>query len=201
MSHSKTGRKTLSTIITFFIFSTAFAQQSKIMMSDSVNTFDAIFFNKEVYTLTWSHFAKGYYKQEYLRTKDDTSAFNKMITFDVLLTDLATPDLIAKKINEIEARKGKDPVANYQVIENEQTGEYLLDFLISEGDLYEWNAYRYKTINTNKGKAILLFAYSLRSFKGAELKANDFFAFLKQKRQATIELLASYNLPSIVLKD
>lgn len=180
----------------------AFAQDKKnVIMIDSVTSYNGISFEKETYTLAWSNSNKTYFKQEYIRAKDSLDNFNKMITIDVLVSDLTAKEVVAKKISEIEARKEKDPVANYQVIENEQTGEFLLDFLMSEGDLYEWNAYRYKAITTNKGKAVLLFAYTFRSFEGAELKLDDFFPYLKENRNKLIESVAYYTLPAITLKD
>lgn len=194
--------KTLFTSILICLAMAVFAQEKKnVIMIDSVTSYNAILFEKETYTIAWSHADKNYYKQEYLRAKDTFEKFNKMITVDVLVSDLTPKDLVAKKIKEIDDRKVKDPVANYQVIENEQTGEYLLDFLMNEGDLYEWNAYRYKTINTNKGKAVLLFAYSFRSFEGAELNLDNFFPYLKKNRTKLIERVASYTLPTITLKD
>jgi hypothetical protein len=153
------------------------------------------------YNLSWSVKDKNHYKQEYLRTNDTLSNFNKMIFVDVLLTDVGIKEFVSAKMQEIEKRKGFDPVANYQIIENEQTGEFLLDFLISKDDLYEWNAYRYTTINTNKGKAVLLFAYSFRSFEGAELKLDDFFPYLKKNRMDLINTVANYKLPSVVIND
>jgi hypothetical protein len=194
--------KTLLTTVLLCLAVTTFAQDKKnVIMIDSITSYNAILFEKETYTIAWSNSNKVYYKQEYIRAKDSLDKFNKMITIDILVSDLTAKDVVAKKISEIEARKGKDPVANYQIIENEKTGEFLLDFLMSEGDLYEWNAYRYKTINTNKGKAVLLFAYTFRSFEGAELNLDNFFPYLKKNRIKLIEKVAAYTLPTITLKD
>jgi hypothetical protein len=189
-------------VVFAFLGLSAFSQEKKNdIMIDSITSYNSILFEKEVYTLVWSHSNNGYYKQEYIRAKDKLDKFNKMITIDVLITNLSPKDVIAKKIREIEARKGKDPVANYQIIENEQAEEFLLDFVMSEGNLYEWNAYRYKTIKTNKGKAVLLFAYTFRSFQGAELKLDDFFSYLKKNRSKLIESVAYYTLPAITLRN
>lgn len=180
----------------FLILLTSF----KPMPTEYLSIKDFIFQNNK-YNLSWSIKDKNHYKQEYLRTNDTLSNFNKMIFVDVLLTEANIKEFVSAKMQEIEKRKGSDPVANYQVIENEQTGEFLLDFLISKGDLYEWNAYRYKAINTNKGKAILLFAYSFRSFEGADLKLDDFFPYLKKNRMDLINNIANFKLPSVIIKD
>lgn len=194
--------KNIVTAALVFLTVTAWAQDKKnIIMIDSVTSYNAILFEKETYTIAWSNSNKTYYKQEYIRAKDSLDKFNKMITIDILISDLAAKDVVSKKIKEIEALKSKDPIANYQVIENEQTGEFLLDFLMSNDNLYEWNAYRYKTLTTNKGKAVLLFAYTFRSFEGAELNLDNFFPYLKKNRTTLIEKVAAYTLPAITLKD
>lgn len=187
-------------ISVFFIFFSIQLTSFKPMPTEylSINNFT---FQNITYNLSWSVKDKNHYKQEYLRTNDTLSNFNKMIFVDVLLTDVRIKEIVLAKMQEIEKRKGSDPVANYQLIENEKTGEFLLDFLISKGDLYEWNAYRYKTINTNKGKAVVLFAYTFRSFEGAELKLDNFFPYVKKNRMDLINTVANYKLPSLVIKD
>ncbi|MEX0968255.1 MAG: hypothetical protein WD077_13525 [Bacteroidia bacterium] len=122
-----------------------------------------------------------------------------MITIEVLVSNAHPKALAASKIQEIKDRKGKDPVANYEIRENEDGTEFLVDFLISDKKTYEWNAYRYKAIKTPKGEAILLFSYSLRSFDGADLSVNDFFAHLKTYRLPLIEKITNYDLPTITL--
>ncbi len=190
------------TFILLLLVATALAQDSKNhVMIDSSASSNSLLFDKEIYSMVWLHSDTNYCKQEYIRSKDTLKSFNKMITIDLLRKNIIPKDLVAMKIKEIEDRKGKDPLANYQVIENEQNEEFLLDFLISEGDLYEWNAYRYKIINTNKGKAILLFAFTFRSFEGAELNLNNFFPYLKKNRTKLIEKVATYTLPVIKLID
>jgi len=162
---------------------------------------DSVSFENENYFLAWSSFSdNGYYKHEYIRKTDSIKGFNKMILIEVLQRDnLTLKEMVTKKTQEIETRKGKDPVANYQVIENEQSGEFLLDFLISEGDLYEWNVYRYKLIDTPKGKAVMLFGYCLRSFEDAELKYKKFFSLIKNDRTELINSVANYEIPKIEL--
>lgn len=194
--------KKLFTSAFLFLAVISFAQNTKKdTIMDYLSVPGPISFEKEVYILKFSHFDKNYYKQEYIREEDTLKKFNKMILIDVLQGDLTPKDLVAKKIKEIEGRKGKDPVANYQTFDNKETGEYMLDFLMSEGDLYEWDVYRYKTINTNKGKAVMLFGFSLRSFEGAKLSLDDFFPYFKKSRVDLINTVADYSLPAVIIKE
>jgi len=196
-------RKILITIFVSLVsISALFTLQSfqSMNVTDYLSIPGPISFEKESYVLKWSYVDKGHYKQEYTRAKDVPEKFNKMVFIEVLHEDLSPKELVSKKVEEIERRKGSDPVVNYEVRDNKTNGEYLLDFLISEGQLYEWNAYRYKTITTNKGKAVLLFAYTFRSFEGAELDYKKFFAFLKENRISLIGKVVNYELPSIDIK-
>ena len=175
------------------------------MNSQSIENYfsiDSVSFENENYFLAWSSFSdNGYYKHEYIRKTDSIKGFNKMILIEVLQRDLTPKDLASKKALEIDKRKKKDHVANYQIIDNPETGEYLIDFLISdgEGDLYEWNVYRYKLIDTPKGKAVMLFGYCLRSFDDGELILDDFFPYFKKNRLDLINSVANYEIPKIKL--
>jgi hypothetical protein len=163
---------------------------------------DSVSFEKEDYFLVWSNSSNdSYYKHEYIRKTDSITSFNKMISIEVLHGNLTPEDLATKKAKEMENRKASDPVTNYQLIDNTNTGEYLLDFLISDGDLYEWNAYRYKLIDTPKGKAVMLFAFTIRSFDGAELDLNEFFNYIKENRTELIVNVANYKLPKVTLTE
>jgi len=189
----------ISAILLLFAFSALSPNRNNTII-DNLSIPGPILFEKESYILAWNHSDEKYYKQEYIRVKDSLNKFNKMIFIDVLLTDLSPKDLVDMKTQELDKRKGQDPVINYEVRDNAQTGEYLLDFLISKDDIYEWNAYRYKAITTNKGKAVMLFAYSTRTFKGAEVDFNKFFSLLAKNRGHLISQVAIYKLPLIVIK-
>ena len=137
-------------------------------------------FDKEDFTLAWSHNEKGsYYKQEYLRKNETLNKFLKMITVDLLITNVNIKSVVSDKLNEIKARKKNDPVVNYQLVENPSKDEFILDFVINQGEIYEWNLYRYKSIITNKGKGVLLFAFTYR--RNNDQKIEHFFTFLKKK--------------------
>ena len=180
-----------------------FVQMTKAQLAKDYFSISSVSFNKEVYLLAWSSFSdSGYYKQEYLRKGDYLDiGYNKMILIEILQKNMSPKDLAIKKVQEIEKRKSIDHVSNSQMIENQETGEYLVDFLISdgEGDLYEWNVYRYKFIETSKGRAVMLFGFSLRSFKNADLSLDNFFPYFKKNRIELINKLGNYELPKIEL--
>jgi len=161
-------------------------------------------YNKNTYQLSWSaHPAANYYKQEYLSPGQQAARYNQMLMIEVVTGDMDIKDAAGAKINEITARKKTDPLANYQVIENKATGEYLLDFIMSQStggnpSVVEWNAYRYTKLKDKSGKTgILLFAISKRSYGNA---TTGFLKDLKTERQKDIAALAAYKIPDLVLK-
>ncbi|MEO5684904.1 MAG: hypothetical protein ABIQ88_19835 [Chitinophagaceae bacterium] len=156
-------------------------------------------YNKTMYQLSWSaHPAANYYKQEYIPAGEKSESFNQMIMVELVLGDIAAKDAVKAKIAELEQRKKTDPLANYQVIENKATGEYLLDFIMSQGPVAEWNMYRYMKLKDASGKkGIQLFAYSKRAYGAA---TNNFLKTLKTTRTPQINAFAAYAIPAIKLK-
>lgn len=153
-----------------------------------------------IYKLAWSsHPNSDYYKQEYLSAGEKSESFKTMIIIDAIIKDLPIEKVVRLKESELQERKKTDKVCNYQITTNSQTGEYMIDFLMSSGDIVEWNAYRYKKIVDSKGNpTILLFALSKRAC------GNDYITFLtglKSNRIDYINLVWNYKLPTINFKD
>lgn len=158
-----------------------------------------------VYKLAWSsHPNAVYYKHEYLATGEKPESFKTMVMIDAIVKDLPIEKVVGLKESELQERKKTDKVCNYLIMDNSQTGEYMIDFLMSSGkgdnlDIVEWNVYRYKKIIDSKGNPIiLLFAMSKRAY------GNDITAFLtglKSNRTEWINLIGNYTLPTIDLKE
>lgn len=162
-------------------------------------------FEKSNFNLAWSSNPNpNYFKQEYIPLGESVEKYNQMVLVEVVLGDITVEDAVNAQLNQIEQRKKTDALARYQVIENPNTGEVIVDFLISAGtekaiSVVEWNAYRYKAFQDEAGrKGILLFAISKR---GYDDKINSFFETLKTGRIETINLLGSYELPVVAIKN
>lgn len=186
--------------ILILIVCTSFRQNTE-KVKDYFTIPGPVEFNKIVYNLSWSsHPAANYYKHEYLSGNEKSGTFNKMIMIEVVNGDIAVADAVKAKINELEQRKKIDAVVNYQVIENKNTGEYLLDFVLSQSygnknAIVEWNAYRYTSLKDKSGKkGVLLFAYSKRGYGE---NAGSFLKLLKTGRVNDINALSSYKIPAV----
>jgi hypothetical protein len=159
-------------------------------------------FNKVSYKLSWSaHPNASYYKQEYLPANENAQQFKKMIMLEVVTGDYTLQELVKTKTAELDGRKQTDPVTNYSVIQNPNTGEYVLDFVISQGtganSIVEWNVYRYLKLKDKAGKkGVQLFAFSRRAYGTG---TTEFLKQLKTDRTADINTMAGYKVPELKL--
>jgi len=128
-------------------------------------------FDKTTFKLSWTAKPKdNYLIQEYLPEGETSAYFKQMLTIHLFITDIKTKDAVSQKVNELIARKKTDSTYNYQVTESPDGKEFLVDFLLGESKnnemtIVEFNVYRYKQIQiSKKQKAIIVFAYSKRSY-------------------------------------
>ncbi|AFD06116.1 hypothetical protein [Solitalea canadensis] len=143
------------------------------------------------YQLSWSSNPNNsYYKQEYLPKGQKAEKYTEMLLLEVVKGNITVKQAVSSQIELIQQRKGTDPVANYSVIENIEKNEVILDFLMSQDDIVEWNAYRYKLVD---GKAIQLFGMSKRSYGNS----TEFLTSLKSARTTYINQLATAEVPKI----
>lgn len=169
-----------------------------------LNTGDTLTVNNQRYILSWSSRpGNNYYKQEYLPVGEKAKKYKSMLLVEYLLIDTPAKNIVGVKVHEIVERKKTDAVANLMVQKNPKNGEYLLDFILSDGDGHrvstiELNAYRYKNYTDKTGhKGVLLFALSKRAY-GDDVEL--FLANLKFERQNIIKTMAEPNFPPVELK-
>lgn len=181
-------------------FATTTAAQDKAADIKNYFSLSEVSFSNVLYKLAWtSHPNDVYYKQEYLPAGENVESFKSMIMIEAIVLDAPVEKVVRLKESELQERKKTDQVCNYQITTNSQTGEYMIDFLLSSGDIVEWNVYRYKKIVNSKGKpTILLFALSKRAY-GNEFKT--FLTGLKTDRINSINLIWNYDLSTIYFKE
>lgn len=165
---------------------------------DAIGAPGPIVFEETQFDLVWtSHPTETYYKQEYVPDGQAVESYAEMFMID-LLTEGATPQsAAADMVAGLEQRKGSDPVVNFELLSNEATGEIILDFLLSDSSsgatIVEWNAYRY----VPHGEGLALFAISRRGYGNDG--AVEFIGGLGEWRRASIEALATMELPQLVV--
>jgi hypothetical protein len=162
---------------------------------------EILMFNKINFKLSWSsHPLENYYKQEYVPPGQTVEHFNDMVLIDFLKQDISVDDVVQTEILSIEKRKKTDLVCNYQVIKNQSAGEFILDFVLSEGNgntvkTIEWNAYRFKPYRDKSGhQGVLLFGISHRAYDN---NASDFLKSLGSYRKEILMKLSAFSIPDI----
>lgn len=180
-----------------------FKAQNKNKINDYLNIPGPINLNQKEYNLVWSsHPNENYYKQEYLSSNENINKYSSMILIDFIKGDFKLKDIVDQKVSELKEMKKTNPVVNYQIFEN--NGEYILDFLISENSkdgkeilIAERNIYRYKIVNNDKNKGVLLFAMSERGYPE---NMDSFFNNLKTNTSKLIEAVGNYKIQDIEIK-
>ncbi len=153
------------------------------------------------YMLSWSsNPSEGYFKQEYLPEGAVPESYESMVMVEFLASDMPLTDVISAQMQMINARKATDPVANAALLQNDQTGEFVLDFLLSAKDengefILEWNGYRYAEAEFDGENGASLFAISERAYGNDAAEA--FLGNLREFKAQRILDLTQADLPKL----
>jgi hypothetical protein len=201
--------KKIQTIFLFLFGLLLFSYTSKKNnggVKDYFNVPGPLTFNKTDYHLAWSsHPAENYYMQEYVPKDEKVENFRNMILLNLIVSDsLKIETAVAIKLAELAKLKKENPVIQFKSYDNSNTGEHIIDFLLSANEpdgehlsLVERNVYRYKYFVDKSGqKGILLFGVSSRSY-GNDI--NKFFAELKEHRMEMIPRVGNFSIPEITI--
>jgi hypothetical protein len=197
-------QSTLLLLIALLFFGFTFKDKEDV--KDYLNVPGPLMFDNINYNLAWSsHPADNYYLQEYIPQSDSIDNFNKMILINVIVSNsIKLKDVVAAKISELKKMQKQNPVIQFKAYDNKETGEDMIDFLLSENEadgnhlkLVERNVYRYKEFTDKSGqKGILLFGTSTRSY-GHDIYS--FFADLKEHRTDMIMKVGDFSIPEITV--
>jgi len=169
--------------------------------TDRIGVPGPLTFNKTVFNLSWtSKPTDNYYIQEYLPKGENPDRFTQMLSIFLLAGDTKLQDVVQQKIKELDTRKKTDPTCNYIINQKPDKTEYLLDFLLGENTndktgVEEFNVYRYKQVDLgDKGKGILVYAYSKRAYGDA---ITPFLKNLKTDRTTFVNAMSSAAMPAV----
>ncbi|MFC3704715.1 hypothetical protein ACFOOL_08080 [Devosia honganensis] len=172
----------------------ALAQQA----DDMLGVPGPISFQEQDYVLSWtSRPNPDYIKQEYVPQGQTVETYSEMILIETVVGAITPIQAAALQVQSLDARKGTDPVVNHQIMQNEASGEVLLDFVVSDLSVdpvvVEWNAYRYAALPGSEG--VMLFAVSRRGY--GQDGATQFMSGLGALRSEAISALTAQPLPEI----
>jgi len=166
--------------------------------SDMLGVPGPISFEGENYALAWTSKPSGnYVKQEYLPEGQRVETYEDMILVEAVIGNMTPMEAAAAKVQSLEARRGRDPVLNYDLLQNDATGEVLLDFLVSDLEsspiIVEWNAYRYQPLPGGDG--VVLMGISRRGYD--EAGGTSFMQVLGAMRSEAIKALTAMSFPEV----
>ena len=171
----------------------AFAQEEVV---DNLQVGKTLKFQGKKFELKWSqHPIEPYYIQEWLPKGETFDNYEQMLTVSLAFSEaLTVRDAVEAKVQELEERKKSDKCCNYLV--SERDGEYVLDFLVSDGtdgklDCVEVDIHHYKPVTVNRKKAIQLNFYSRRAY-GDDII--PFLESLKDKKEGWITELTQMKI-------
>jgi len=170
-------------------------------VADRIGVPGPIRFGDTDFALQWvSTPSAELYKQEYVPTGQRVQRYDSMVVINVRPVGAGVVETVRAMIEQIDARKATDPVANYDVLVNDAGDQILLDFVVSARDasgfIVEWNAYRYFPGPGGQGTSVV--AISRRGYDDA---ARDFLVDLKTRRQQDISTLSALQPFDIRLPD
>jgi hypothetical protein len=157
-------------------------------------------FGGKAFSLAWSSKPRAdYIKQEYLPAGQQPQSYRQMLLVERVAGSLKVMDAVRVQAQMLQNRKATDPLVNMGLIQNQASGEALLDFIVSSKDpagnlVIEWNAYRYAPAPAGR-PGVMLFGASHRAY-GAE-NAEAFLTQLKTLRPAQISALTKAPLPKL----
>lgn len=196
------NKKVLLFVITLTIINITLAQINK-PVTDFIAVPGPIVFDSKAYILDWtSHPDLNFYKQEYLVKGELAGKYRTMVLIDVTSGQQELKDVVVAKIAELKKMKESNPIVNYEIIRNPQTGEYILDFVLTANaadgsiSIIERNVYRYKAFTDKANKiVVMLFGVSNRAYGAAA--ADQLIVSLKKTRKDLINKVSQFKMPEL----
>jgi len=155
----------------------------------------SIQFMGETFSLRWeSHPTPDHHLYEYFPPNQNRPRYHTMLLLDKVTNGLTPSEAVNQKMEFLKQRKGTDPVVTFDFFKHEASGEFILDFLVSEningiGDVLEWDVYRYIPIPEGG----ILIGHSARAYN--EEDGTDLLTTRTEFRQQIINALASLSVP------
>ena len=185
--------------LSFILMMTCVMAFSQEEIVDYLHVGKTLKFQGKKFELKWSqHPMEVYYLQEWLPKGETFDNYEQMLSVSLAFSEALTVQYaVEAKIQELEERKKSDKCCNYLVYEND--GEYLIDFLVSDGadgklNCVEVDIHHYKPVTVNGKKAIQLNFYSRRAY------GDDIIPFLESLKDKKDDWIKELTQMKIVCK-
>ena len=173
-----------------------FAQDNVV---DYLHVGKTLKFQDKKFELKWcQHPIEAYYLQEWLPKGETFDNYEQMLSVSLSFSEsLGVQFFVDAKVRELDERKKSDKCCNYLVYEN--NGEYIIDFLVSDGadgklNVVEADIHHYKPVIVEGKKAIQLNFYSRRAY------GDDIIPFLESLKEKKVDWINELTQMKIVCK-
>lgn len=196
-------RKFLS-FFTFLLFSGFFLSQN---LEDLIGM-PELTFNEAKYVLTSANQkSKIQFVQEYIKEDERLEDASAVLTIYFFNKEIDAKDATIHKTEELENRMKTDKFCTYNVTENPNGTEFVVDFITSnvpkskdeaapEEEISEYNIYRFRNVILNEKSAFMIVAYKEKSVGDAK----SFEKSVSKKRNKLLEGMVTLAIPSVTLK-
>ncbi len=174
----------------------AFSQDNVV---DYLHVGKTLMFQDKKFELKWcQHPVEAFYLQEWLPNGETFDNYEQMLSVSLSFSEsLGVQFFVDAKVRELEERKKSDKCCNYLVYENK--GEYIIDFLVSDGvdgelNLVELDIHHYKPVLVNGKKAIQLNHYTRRAY------GDDIIPFLESLKDKKTDWISELTQMKIVCR-
>ncbi len=182
-------KKIVLSLLMALICVMAFSQDKVV---DYLHVGKTLKFQDKKFELKWcQHPIEAYYLQEWLPKGETFDNYEQMLSVSLSFSEsLSVQFFVDAKVRELEERKKSDKCCNFLVYEN--NGEYIIDFMVSDGaDVVEADIHHYKPVVVDGKKAIQLNFYSHRAY-GDDII--PFLESLKDKKTGWINELTQMKI-------
>ena len=183
------------------ILSAAFSLSTLLSdITDRLGIKGPLTFSNTKLELAWSDKpSENYYVQEYIPNGEQIGNFKQMLTVHLFTSATIPEAAVQQKAKWLVERKKTDAICNYQITESPDGKEFILDFLVGESKdgkmtIAEFNVYRYQRIEVEGKDALLVSAYSKRSYGD---NITPFLTTLGADRNFYLNEMISFSLPSL----
>lgn len=195
--------KLFSLLITILFSAKLFSQENSDYLGITGFTF-----NETKYILTNSSpKSKIQIVQDYISEEERIEDASNVISLYFFNKDIDAKEAAYHKTEELENRKDSDKFSSYNVTENPNGTEFIVDFFTSnipknkeqalpEQETSDYNIYRFKNVLIGGKPAFIIIAYK-EKFDG---DTKSFIKTIGKKRDKLMEGIITLNLPAITLK-
>lgn len=159
-------------------------------------------FNKTSFELTLTEHPKSnVYIQMYFAKGENFDNYNQMLTLYLIDTTMVLEESMNRKLKELKDRKKSDLNCFYHITEDKDGKYFIIDYLTTETEnrkltSAEYNVFKYQTVQLANRTAILVYAYSWKSY---DEESKQFINAINGFRNDFINEIISTKTPSVSL--